>query len=323
LCLVPTKKSVLSWEVPVKALRTKIYPSSMPSCHPNNDGYLTGRHKRACRHLYKVLDWKPNYKHVFPECLKAYQSHLFDNAVSFAKCRELTALFKKHQALVLPGTLSTLVLRNDVTKNNLEWFIDAQCRLIDMNNFEDTREVDFDADFGERDDEEDYEKLTLSQLIATPSVPPLIRKGEAFEAFRSLYGDVCNHVHKVDEGIRKLFDEHFGALRRDILRYQKKTATTNMVGASSFPGIETAPKRVRKRPPSSPSNRRRKRNWMLCIYTSSEVIYLMRELFKPQELIITRAAQEVHIMLRKLRNKYILHQILHDLNATQAAQEHL
>jgi hypothetical protein len=135
---------------------------------------------------YKVLDWKPNYKHVFPECLKAYQSHLFDNAVSFAKCRELTALFKKHQALVLPGTLSTVVLRNDVTKNNLEWFIDAQCRLIDMNNFEDTREVDFDADFGERDDEEDYEKLTLSQLIATPSVPPLIRKGEAFEAFRSL-----------------------------------------------------------------------------------------------------------------------------------------
>jgi hypothetical protein len=183
---------------------------------------------------YKVLDWKPNYKHVFPECLKAYQSHLFDDAVSFAKCRELTALFKKHQALVLPGTLSTVVLRNDVTKNNLEWFIDAQCRLIDMNNFEDTREVDFDADFGERDDEEDYEKLTLSQLIATPSVPPLIRKGEAFEAFRSLYGDVCNHVHKVDEGIRKLFDEHFGALRRDILRYKKKLPLQTWWGPPPF-----------------------------------------------------------------------------------------
>jgi hypothetical protein len=59
----------------------------------------------------------------------------------------------------------------------------------------------------------------------------VIRKGEAFEAFRSLYRGVCNRVDKVNGDIRNLFDIHLGALRRDILRYQKKDTGTKVVGA--------------------------------------------------------------------------------------------
>jgi hypothetical protein len=53
------------------------------------------RHKCICRHVYRVVDWKPHYNHAFPECLKAYQSHIFDDDASFQKCRKLTAMFKK------------------------------------------------------------------------------------------------------------------------------------------------------------------------------------------------------------------------------------
>lgn len=215
------------------------------------DCFYFMRKKCICRHLFRVLDWKPSYKLVFPECLKAYQTYIINDTDSFKKCRDLTALFKKHKSLVLPGTLDSILLNSMGAINTLAWFEDAQNRIIDVNDENEVNSNEVLDNIGgnfEIDDDEDS-NIPISHLVATPVVPPVKKNGEAFTAYLSQYSDVCNFVERVDDDMDRIFEKHLSSLRSEILRHQSKSkeATPND-SLASFPGTERAPHRTRKRP---------------------------------------------------------------------------
>jgi hypothetical protein len=222
------------------------------------------RHKRICRHVYRVVDWKPHYNHAFPECLKAYQSHIFGDDVSFQKCCKLTAMFKKFRALLLPGKLSSVGFRPIDTVNTLDWFLQAGDNLIDVNpryeQFKCRGDLDVCVNPWEDDDYDDPDALLATPLV--PAVPVAKRKGEAYETFMSEYTSVCQVVGKVDDDVREIVGRHFGNMRKELLQRLDQKSKNHVIknGVASLPSLETAPKRLRKKPPGSPSrSRKRKR----------------------------------------------------------------
>jgi hypothetical protein len=190
--------------------------------------------------VYRVVDCKPHYKHALPECLKAYQSHIFDDVASFEKYRKLFAMFKKYRALLLPGKLSDVEFRVIDTVHTLDWFLEAQNNVIDLNpcyeRFEccgDLGEPSNPWDNDESDDPDD--NLVLAQLAMplVPAVPVAKRKGEAYEAFMSEYTSVCQTVDKVDDDVREMFGQHFANLRQELLQRLGQKRKNNDVSSTT------------------------------------------------------------------------------------------
>jgi hypothetical protein len=69
------------------------------------DCYYFIREQCLCRHVYRVVEMEPSHRHVFPECLKVYETHTSGNFEILSQCRNLTDTFLKYNGLVLPGRL--------------------------------------------------------------------------------------------------------------------------------------------------------------------------------------------------------------------------
>lgn len=217
------------------------------------------REQCLCRHVYRVVDMKPSHRHVFPECLKVYETHTSGNFEVLSQCRNLTDTFLKYNGLVLPGRLEDVKFNvggNLASKKSMDWFEDAQNRLIDMNYGNDEYELhdNINAVF----DDESSEDQLLCDLAPkkTPSIPKS-KKSSVFHTYLSEYSDVCNHViesNKDHPEIRRIFEECFSSCRSQILRFQKGWGDNSKgSGAASFRAIETSSKRKRKAPMGSPS----------------------------------------------------------------------
>lgn len=226
------------------------------------DCYFFLREKCLCRHVYRVIDMKPSHRHVFPECLKAYEAHIGKDAEGLKKCRELTDTFLKYQGLVVPGKLKDIQFSNDgeySAEHSIEWFLDAQARLIDVNalNESQNNEIVFETATGDIacDSEED---VLLRDLVPqkTPTMPKSSRHG-AYSNFHSEFSDVCNHVKESDADdpeVRRVFEEGFSLIRRGMLRFNSGRGNNiTGKGPASFKAAETVPKRKRKSPIGSPS----------------------------------------------------------------------
>jgi hypothetical protein len=78
----------------------------------------------------------------------------------------------------------------------------------------------------------------------------------------SEYTSVCQVVGKVDDDVREIVGRHFGNMRKEQLQRLDQKSKNHVItnGVASFPSLETAPMRLRKMPPGSPSrSRKRKR----------------------------------------------------------------
>jgi hypothetical protein len=207
------------------------------------------RNKHACRHMYAVLGIEPSADHVFPECLKAYETFMFRHDIFTAKCEQKTQLMMSTRSLVLPGTADLYCKSTDlwVVEENLDWFLEAKTNVIDVN--QNCEIHDYDEN-GNSSDDDDIPLMDLLPERKKQHVDPYGR-------YMKQFTDLCNLVSVTDDGMDKIFDEGFHNLRTNILQYQnkQKQGMKRDTTLASFPNISKVKKSRRKKPVGSPGKR--------------------------------------------------------------------
>jgi hypothetical protein len=140
----------------------------------------------------------------------------------------------------LPGKLSDVEFRVIDTVHTLDWFLEAQNNVIDLNpcyeRFEccgDLGEPSNPWDNDESDNPDDNLVLVQLAMPLVPAVPVAKRKGEAYGAFMSEYTSVCQTVDKVDDDVREMFGQHFANLRQELLQRLGQKRQNNEVSSTT------------------------------------------------------------------------------------------
>ena len=100
----------------------------------NCDCHFMLRRSHACRHIYSALNIKPTPDHVFPECLKAYETFMMEHREFTNKCCAKKDLLLSKGCLMLEGSLDEVCMcAVDSKMHDLEWFMEAKRKIIDVN----------------------------------------------------------------------------------------------------------------------------------------------------------------------------------------------
>jgi hypothetical protein len=138
------------------------------------------------------------------------------------------------QSVVIEGTVGQFCNSNEcMGEKNLDWYLDALDRVIDVNSNCEVPNVSYDKD----DDSSEGEKMTLIELLPKRKRPQVNAYGRYIKQFT----DLCNLVSVTDDGMDRLFDESFHNLRSNILQYQNRGKEGDSTLAT-FPNISTVKK---------------------------------------------------------------------------------
>jgi hypothetical protein len=209
------------------------------------------RNKHACRHIYAVIGIEPSIDHVFPECLKAYETCMFNHDHFTRKCEERTELLLTSGCVVVEGTIDQYCNSQECRGEKiLEWYLEAKESVIDVNQNCAVLSV---SNYNRNDDSSDGEDVILNDLV------PRRTKSEvnAYGHYIKQFTDLCNLVSVTDEEMDKIFDEGFHSIRSKILQYQNQLKDRNKdsTALASFPDISKVRNPRRKRPWGSPEKR--------------------------------------------------------------------